>query len=138
MVHIMSLPRLLVGRGLPLASNPLARYLSAAPPPPKPEKIECFIDGQKVLVDPGTTVLQVNRSKYVFLIHTAYMLSMRMSTLFKIVLKFPVQNNDRYCLACGSGRGDHYTRLIKVFSRYFDGSMFRCNFLIEQRNCEKT
>ena len=25
-----------------------------------PEKIECFIDGKKVLVDPGTTVLQVN------------------------------------------------------------------------------
>ena len=26
----------------------------------RPEKIECFVDGQKVLVDPGTTVLQVN------------------------------------------------------------------------------
>ena len=24
-----------------------------------PEKIECFVDGKKVLVDPGTTVLQV-------------------------------------------------------------------------------
>ena len=26
---------------------------------PAPEKIECFIDGKKILVDPGTTVLQV-------------------------------------------------------------------------------
>lgn len=25
-----------------------------------PTKVECFIDGKKVLVDPGTTVLQVN------------------------------------------------------------------------------
>ena len=24
-----------------------------------PQKLECFIDGKKVLVDPGTTVLQV-------------------------------------------------------------------------------
>ena len=30
-----------------------------AGPPPAPQKIECFIDGKKVLVDPGTTVLQV-------------------------------------------------------------------------------
>ena len=30
-----------------------------AGPPPPPKKIECFIDGKKVLVDPGTTVLQV-------------------------------------------------------------------------------
>ena len=28
---------------------------NAGPPP----KLECFIDGKKVLVDPGTTVLQV-------------------------------------------------------------------------------
>ena len=32
-----------------------------AGPPPSPKKIECFIDGKKVLVDPGTTVLQVNK-----------------------------------------------------------------------------
>ena len=32
---------------------------SMAGPPPAPQKLECFIDGQKVLVDPGTTVLQV-------------------------------------------------------------------------------
>ena len=30
-----------------------------AGPPPPPKKLECFIDGKKVLVDPGTTVLQV-------------------------------------------------------------------------------
>ena len=42
-----------------LAATPTAaRMLSSAPPPP--EKIECFVDGKKVLVDPGTTVLQVN------------------------------------------------------------------------------
>ena len=29
-----------------------------------PEKIECFVDGKKVLVDPGTTVLQVRKSSY--------------------------------------------------------------------------
>ena len=37
-----------------------ARALASAPPPP--EKVECFIDGKKVLVDPGTTVLQVRRA----------------------------------------------------------------------------
>ncbi len=31
---------------------------AASAPPPAPKKIECFIDGKKVLVDPGTTVLQ--------------------------------------------------------------------------------
>jgi hypothetical protein len=35
-----------------------------------PDKIECFVDGKKVLVDPGTTVLQVSRfplAKHFFL-----------------------------------------------------------------------
>ena len=36
---------------------PCQRTLAGPPPPPK--KLECFIDGKKVLVDPGTTVLQV-------------------------------------------------------------------------------
>ena len=29
-----------------------------------PQKIECFVDGKKVLVDPGTTVLQVTSSYF--------------------------------------------------------------------------
>ena len=36
---------------------PMRAYSNGAP-----EKIECFIDGKKVLVDPGTTVLQVRTS----------------------------------------------------------------------------
>ena len=31
-----------------------------------PEKIECFVDGKKVLVDPGTTVLQVRSRIFMF------------------------------------------------------------------------
>ena len=51
------------GGGAPGASAALARTLSSsAPPPPAPEKVECFVDGKKVLVDPGTTVLQVRES----------------------------------------------------------------------------
>lgn len=38
-----------------LTSSP---HRTLAGPPPAPKKIECFIDGKKVLVDPGTTVLQ--------------------------------------------------------------------------------
>jgi len=62
------LPRL-VGRVARPAASAAAqasagRPLSSAPPPPAPEKIECFIDGKKVLVDPGTTVLQVNSSVF--------------------------------------------------------------------------
>ena len=38
-------------------TTPSQRTLAGPPPPPK--KLECFIDGKKVLVDPGTTVLQV-------------------------------------------------------------------------------
>jgi len=37
-------------------TTPSQRTLAGPPPPPK--KLECFIDGKKVLVDPGTTVLQ--------------------------------------------------------------------------------
>ena len=33
-----------------------------------PAKLECFVDGKKVLVDPGTTVLQVSNQKYIFLV----------------------------------------------------------------------
>ena len=39
-------------------TTPSQRTLAGPPPPPK--KLECFIDGKKVLVDPGTTVLQVS------------------------------------------------------------------------------
>jgi len=44
---------------------------AAAPPPPPaaPEKIECFIDGKKVLVDPGTTVLQVRHEASLTWLH---------------------------------------------------------------------
>ena len=43
-------------RSIPQASRALAaRNNSTAPP----EKVEVFIDNQPVLVDPGTTVLQV-------------------------------------------------------------------------------
>ena len=31
-----------------------------------PEKLECFVDGKKVLVDPGTTVLQVRSRIFMF------------------------------------------------------------------------
>ena len=40
-----------------LLTSPPHRTLAG--PPPAPKKVECFIDGKKVLVDPGTTVLQV-------------------------------------------------------------------------------
>ena len=30
-----------------------------------PPKLECFVDGKKVLVDPGTTVLQVRKLLYI-------------------------------------------------------------------------
>ena len=33
-----------------------------------PAKLECFVDGKKVLVDPGTTVLQVSIQKCIFLV----------------------------------------------------------------------
>ena len=43
-------------RSIPQASRALgARGNTTA----APEKVEVFVDGQKVLVDPGTTVLQV-------------------------------------------------------------------------------
>ena len=42
-------------------ATPSQRTLAGPPPPPK--KLECFIDGKKVLVDPGTTVLQVSNLK---------------------------------------------------------------------------
>lgn len=43
-------------RSFPQASRALgARSNTTA----APEKVEVFVDGQKVLVDPGTTVLQV-------------------------------------------------------------------------------
>ena len=35
--------------------NQQTRSNAGGPPP----KLECFVDGKKVLVDPGTTVLQV-------------------------------------------------------------------------------
>ena len=50
-------------------SAPILRTVTAVPsrqqsggPPPK---LECFIDGKKVLVDPGTTVLQVILSPWI-------------------------------------------------------------------------
>jgi hypothetical protein len=52
-------------RGCP--SVPLARVTASGRQQPArgnagpPPKLECFIDGKKVLVDPGTTVLQVDR-----------------------------------------------------------------------------
>ncbi len=56
---MLSLSSLARGSTAPLlraaASAPASRQQSGGPPP----KLECFIDGKKVLVDPGTTVLQV-------------------------------------------------------------------------------
>ena len=40
-----------------------ARSNSSATPMKAPEKIEVFVDDQPVMVDPGTTVLQVNQNK---------------------------------------------------------------------------
>jgi len=55
---MLSLSSLARGSTAPLlraaASAPASRQQSGGPPP----KLECFIDGKKVLVDPGTTVLQ--------------------------------------------------------------------------------
>jgi len=55
-------------------TGPLARVAAASSgqPPVRgnagpPPKLECFIDGKKVLVDPGTTVLQVNKWMFLFL-----------------------------------------------------------------------
>ena len=45
-------------------TTPSQRTLAGPPPPPK--KLECFIDGKKVLVDPGTTVLQVQIKAYYY------------------------------------------------------------------------
>ena len=57
-----------LGQAASVASTTVSRNSAAlitgqskrtlAGPPPAPKKIECFIDGKKVLVDPGTTVLQ--------------------------------------------------------------------------------
>ena len=46
------------GSGVPLlrAAGVQPSRANSGPPP----KLECFIDGKKVLVDPGTTVLQVS------------------------------------------------------------------------------
>ena len=48
-------------------TTPSQRTLAGPPPPPK--KLECFIDGKKVLVDPGTTVLQVRNLRTISYTH---------------------------------------------------------------------
>lgn len=49
----------------PLTQSSAARGYASAP-----EKVEVFIDDKRVLVDPGTTVLQVTDSRQVALVTT--------------------------------------------------------------------
>lgn len=42
------------------------RAASSAPPANVPQKIEVFVDDKSVMVDPGTTVLQVKRNQFYF------------------------------------------------------------------------
>ncbi len=66
------LPRLL-GRSAAAAASATASPMTQAQPLSTartllaaPEKVECFIDGKKVLVDPGTTVLQVKDKEFAY------------------------------------------------------------------------
>jgi NADH dehydrogenase (ubiquinone) Fe-S protein 1 len=55
-------PLLRILRCNPTATLVRCKASAAAPVPAKaPEKIEVFIDDQSVMVDPGTTVLQVHK-----------------------------------------------------------------------------
>ena len=70
-----------------ILTTPSQRTLAGPPPPPK--KLECFIDGKKVLVDPGTTVLQVRNLRTISYTHNMWDLMARANQMNVLFLFFP-------------------------------------------------